>query len=83
HNIACAVGVSTEWIRGFVSGEDETLKANSEGLTKELQNLPPEEISVLAKSFSLRLKDISELDNKQQGQALSTVNNNAVFNSDT
>ncbi len=64
-------------------GEDETLKANSEGLTKELQNLPPEEISVLAKSFSLRLKDISELDNKQQGQALSTVNNNAVFNSDT
>lgn len=26
HNIACAVGVSTEWIRGFVSGKDETLK---------------------------------------------------------
>ncbi|MBK2430742.1 hypothetical protein CS912_00315 (plasmid) [Klebsiella variicola] len=83
HNIACAVGVSTEWIRGFVSGEDETLTANSEGLTKELQNLPPEEISVLAKSFSLRLKQISELDNKQQGPAGSIVSLNGVYNSDT
>nr|QTX13840.1 hypothetical protein [Klebsiella pneumoniae] len=53
HNIACAVGVSTEWIRGFVSGKDETLKANSEGLTKELQNLPPEEIAVLTKKASV------------------------------
>lgn len=75
HNIACAVGVSTEWIRGFVSGKDETLKANSEGLTKELQNLPPEEIAVLAKSFSLRLKEISE--------AGSIVSLNEVYNSDT
>nr|HEK7387592.1 hypothetical protein [Klebsiella quasipneumoniae] len=83
HNIACAVGVSTEWIRGFVSGKDETLKANSEGLTKELQNLPPEEIAVLAKSFSLRLKEISELDNKQQSPAGSIVSLNEVYNSDT
>ncbi|HIE9101004.1 TPA: hypothetical protein ACXP61_003540 [Klebsiella pneumoniae] len=83
HNIACAVGVSTEWIRGFISGEDETLKANSEGLTKELQNLPPEEIAVLAKSFSLRLKQISELDNKQLGQVRSIVSLNEVYNSDT
>ncbi|HID2649070.1 TPA: hypothetical protein ACXGIK_004530 [Klebsiella pneumoniae] len=83
HNIACAVGVSTEWIRGFVSGKDETLKANSEGLTKELQNLPPEEIAVLAKSFSLRLKEIRELDNKQQSPAGSIVSLNEVYNSDT
>ncbi|MCS5939737.1 hypothetical protein [Klebsiella variicola] len=83
HNIACAVGVSTEWIRGFVSGEDETLKANSEGLTKELQNLPPEEISVLAKSFNLRLKQISELDNTQQCPAGSIVSLNGVYNNDT
>ncbi|MHC1473092.1 hypothetical protein ACYJ51_30545, partial [Klebsiella pneumoniae] len=62
-------------IRGFVSGKDETLKANSEGLTKELQNLPPEEIAVLAKSFSLRLKEISE--------AGSIVSLNEVYNSDT
>ncbi|EMJ7901752.1 hypothetical protein RFH79_005029 [Klebsiella pneumoniae] len=75
HNIACAVGVSMEWIRGFVSGKDETLKANSEGLTKELQNLPPEEIAVLAKSFSLRLKEISE--------AGSFGSLNEVYNSDT
>lgn len=59
------------------------LKANSEGLTKELQNLPPEEIAVLAKSFSLRLKEISELDNKQQSPAGSIVSLNEVYNSDT
>ena len=69
HNIACAVGVSTEWIRGFVSGKDETLKANSEGLTKRVAESSPEEIAVLAKSFSLRLKEISELDNRQQSPA--------------
>ena len=60
HNIACAVGVSTEWIRGVVSGED-SLKANCEGLAKELQKLPDEEIKVLLGSFRLKLEQCQEL----------------------
>ncbi len=75
HNIACAVGYRRNGL-GLCSGKDETLKANSEGLTKEFKS--PWRIAVLAKSFSLRLKEISELDNKQQSPAGWIVSLNEV-----
>ncbi|EPC5665696.1 hypothetical protein ACRZ34_004130 [Citrobacter koseri] len=57
-----AIGVSTEWIRGFVSGEEDSLKANCDGLAKELQKLPDEEITTLERSFRLKLEQCQALD---------------------
>lgn len=55
-NISRAVGVSTEWIRGFVSGEEDSLNANCDGLAKELQKLPDVEINTLLRSFRLKIE---------------------------
>lgn len=82
YNIANAIGVSTEWIRGFVSGEEDSLKANCDGLAKELQKLPDEEITTLARSFRLKLEQCQALDTlielnepqENQEQSPETVN---------
>ncbi|WP_256681989.1 hypothetical protein [Klebsiella grimontii] len=82
YNIACAIGVSTEWISGFVSGEENSLKANCDGLAKELQKLPDEEITTLVRSFRLKLEQCQALDTlielnepqENQEQSPDTVN---------